>query len=155
MATNGPSPYARSMGWRDMTAEEVATLPEARLGGALLWMVAAAALLCIVAIAGALFAFHQLREIGGRYMIAVGLVAAWSLAFIVLTLLRARVTPVVAGAGFVVWIAYRFFVALLGQTGWPLAIDLLGEAILAAGFCGYMAGGVRPNAYYRRRLPAS
>ena len=31
MATNGPSPYARSMGWRDMTAEEVATLPEARL----------------------------------------------------------------------------------------------------------------------------
>jgi hypothetical protein len=131
------------MGWRDMTAEEVATLPEARLGGALLWMVAAAALLCIVAIAGA------------RYMIAVVFVAAWSFAFIVLTLLRARVTPVVAGAGFVVWIAYRFFVALLGQTGWPLAIDLLGEAILAAGFCGYMAGGVRPNAYYRRRLPTS
>jgi hypothetical protein len=65
------------------------------------------------------------------------------------------VTPVVAGAGLVVWIAYRFFVALLGQTGWPLAIDLLGEAILAAGFCGYMAGGVRPNAYYRRRLPTS
>jgi hypothetical protein len=115
MATNGPAPYARSMGWRDMTAEEAATLPEARLGGALLWMVAAAALLCIVAIAGAFFAFHQLREIGGRYMIAVGLVAAWSFAFIVLTLLRARVTPVVAGAGFVVWIAYRFSVALFGQ----------------------------------------
>jgi len=36
-----------------------------------------------------------------------------------------------------------------------LAIDLLGEAILAAGFCGYMAGGVRPNAYYRRRLHTS
>ncbi len=88
-------------------------------------------------------------------MIAVGFVAAWSFAFIVLTLLRARVTPVVAGAGLVVWIAYRFCVALLGQTGWPLAIDLLGEAILAAGFCGYMAGGVRPNAYYRRRLPTS
>ena len=155
MATNGPSPYARGMGWRDMTAEEVATLPEARLGGALFWMVAAAALLCIVAIAGAIFAFHQLREIGGRYMIAVGFAAAWSLAFIALTLLRARVTPVLAGAGLVVWIAYRFFVALLGQAGWPLAIDLLGEAILAAGFCGYMAGGVRPNAYYRRRLPTS
>ena len=118
-------------------------------------MVAAAALLCIVAIAGAFLAFHQLREIGGRYMIAVGLVAAWSFAFIVLTLLRARVTPVVAGAGFVVWIAYRFSVALFGQAGWPLAIDLLGETILAAGFCGYMAGGVRPNAYYRRRLPTS
>ena len=111
MATNGPSPYARTMGWRDMTAEEVTTLPEARLGGALLWMVVAAALLCIVVIVGAVFAFHQLREIGGRYMIAVGFVAAWSLAFIVLTLLRARVTPVVAGAGLVVWIAYRFSVA--------------------------------------------
>src|SRR3979490_634792 len=131
MATNGPSPYARSMGWRDMTAEEVATLPEARLGGGRRWRCAAAALLCIVPIPGALFAFHQLREIGGRYMIAVGLVAAWSFAFIVLTLLRARVTPVVAGAGFVVWIAYRFFVALFGQTGWPLAIDLLGEAMPA------------------------
>ncbi|HTB41291.1 MAG TPA: hypothetical protein VK777_29645 [Reyranella sp.] len=155
MATNRASPYARSMGWRDMTAEEAARLPEARLGGALLWMVAASALLCIVAIAGVLFAFHQLREIGGRYMIAVGLVTAWSFAFIVLTLLRARVTPVIAGAGFVIWIAYRFSVALFSQTGWPLAIDLLGETILAAGFCSYMAGGVRPNAYYRRRLPTS
>jgi hypothetical protein len=155
MATNGRSPYVRTMGWRDMTAEEAATLPEARLGGALLWMTTAAALLCIVAIVGAVVAFHQLREIGGRYMIAVGFVAAWSLAFIVLTLLRARVTPVVAGAGLVIWIAYRFSVALLAEAGWPLAIDLLGEAVLAAGFCGYMAGGVRPNAYYRRRLPTS
>ena len=155
MATSGPSPYARTMGWRDMTTEEAATLPEARLGGALLWMVVAGALLCILAIVGAIFAFQQLREIGGRYMIAVGFVAAWSLAFIVLTLLRARVTPVVAGAGLVVWIAYRFFAIAVSQTGWPLAIDLLGEAVLAAGFCGYMAGGVRPNAYYRRRLPTS
>ncbi len=127
MATNGPSPYAQTMGWRDMTAEEVATLPEARLGGALLWMVVAGALLCILAIVGAVFAFQQLREIGGRYMIAVGFVAAWSLAFIVLTLLRARVTPVVAGAGLVAWIAYRFFAVAVSQTGWPLAIDLLGE----------------------------
>ena len=96
------------MGWRDMTAEEAATLPEARLGGALLWMVVAAALLCIVAIVGSIFAFHQLRAIGGRYMIAVGLVSVWSVAFIVLTLLRARVTPMVASVGLVAWIAYRF-----------------------------------------------
>jgi hypothetical protein len=140
------------MGWRDMTAEEAATLPEARLGGALLWMVVAAALLCIVAIVGSIFAFHQLRAIGGRYMIAVGLVSVWSVAFIVLTLLRARVTPMVASAGLVAWIAYRFSVSLFGQAGWPMAIDLLGEAVLAAGFCGYLVGGVRPNAYYRRRL---
>jgi hypothetical protein len=155
MATNGPSPYARIMGWRDMTVEEVATLPEARLGGVLLWMVVAALLLCVVAIVGSAFAFHQLREIGGRYMIAVGFVAVWSLAFVVLTLLRVRVTPLIAIAGLIIWIAYRFSVAVVSHAGWPLAIDALGEAVLAAGFCGYMAGGVRPNAYYRRRLPTS
>ena len=143
------------MGWRDMTPEEAATLPEARLGGALLCMVVAALLLCVVAIVGAALAFQQLRDVGGRYTLAVGFVTAWSVAFVVLTLLRARVTPVVASAGLVVWIAYRFSVALLSQAGWPLAIDLLGEAMLVAGFCGYMAGGVRPNAYYRRRLPTS
>lgn len=137
-----------------MTGREAVTLSEARLGGALLWMVAAALLLCIVAIAGAVFAFHQLRELGGRYTIAVGFITAWSLAFVVMTLLRLRATPLAASAGLLAWIAYRFAVALLSQAGWPLAIDLFGEAVLAAGFCGYMASGVRPNAYYRRRLPA-
>lgn len=137
-----------------MTGREAVTLPEARLGGALLWMVAAALLLCIVAIAGAVFAFHQLRELGGRYTIAVGFITAWSLAFVVMTLMRLRATPLAASAGLLAWIAYRFAVALLSQAGWPLAIDLFGEAVLAAGFCGYMASGVRPNAYYRRRLPA-
>ncbi len=38
---------------------------------------------------------------------------------------------------------------------WPLLVDLAAEAALAAGFCGYMAGAVRPNAYYRRRLPTA
>jgi hypothetical protein len=37
--------------------------------------------------------------------------------------------------------------------GWPLIVDLLAEAVLAAGFCGYMLRGEQPNAYYRRRLP--
>ena len=137
-----------------MTEHELATLPEARLGGALLWMVATAAVLCIVAIAGALFAFRQLDAIGIRYMTAVGFVAVWSIAFVIMTLLRAPATPVVASVGFLAWIAYRFAASLLSGAGWPLAVDLLGEAVLAAGFCGYMAGGVRPNAYYRRRLPA-
>jgi hypothetical protein len=131
----------------------VATLPEARLGGALRWMVVAALLLCIVAIAGSAFAADRLRELGGRYTIAVGFMTVWSVLFIVMTLLHLRATPVVASAGLVAWIAYRFSVAVLGQAGWPLVVDLLGEAVLAAGFCGYMAGGVRPNAYYRRRLP--
>jgi hypothetical protein len=35
--------------------------------------------------------------------------------------------------------------------GWPLVVDLFGEAVLVAGFCGYMLTGSRPNAYYRRR----
>jgi hypothetical protein len=137
-----------------MTEQEQATSPEARLGGALLWMVAAAAVLCAVAVVGALLAFQQLREVGGRYMIAVGFVAVWSAVFMVMTLLRLRSTPLVASVGLLAWIAYRFDVAMLSRAGWPLAIDLLGEALLAAGFCGYMAEGVRPNAYYRHRLPA-
>ena len=34
-------------------------------------------------------------------------------------------------------------------------VAVLAETALAAGFCGYMAAGVRPNAYYRRRLPTA
>jgi len=36
---------------------------------------------------------------------------------------------------------------------WPNAIAIAAEITTVAGFCGYMAAGVRPNAYYRRRLP--
>lgn len=143
------------MAWRDMTEQERATRPEARLGGALFWMVLAAAVLCVVAVAGSLLAFDQLRQIGIKYMIAVGFAGAWSAVFVVMTLLRLQATPLVASAGFLAWIAWRFAVALWSQAGWPLAVDLLAEAVLAAGFCGYMADGVRPNAYYRRRLPAA
>jgi hypothetical protein len=141
------------MVWREMTEQELATRPEARLGGALLWMVAAAAALFVVAVVGLLFGLPQFTGLG-RYMIAVGFIALWSAVFVVMTLLRARVTPFVTSAGLIGWIVYRFVAALLGHTPWPFAIDSLGEALLAAGFCGYMAGGVRPNAYYRRRLPA-
>ena len=144
------------MAWRNLTAEEDAARPEAQLGGALLWMTIAALALCIVALAGTCFAFDRLREIGGSYIIAVALIVAWSIAFVVMTLLRAHATPLVASAGLVAWIAYRFAVSIvLGQAGWPLAIDLLGEAVLAIGFCGYMAGAIRPNVYYRRRLPTT
>jgi hypothetical protein len=141
------------MRWRHMTEQEAATLPEARLGGALLGAVVAAALLFLVAAAGSLIAFDQLRAIGLRYMIAVGFVALWSAVFVVMTLLRLRATPTVAIIGLAVWIAWRLAVFLLSHTGWPLAVDLLGEIVLVAGFCGYMSAGVRPNAYYRHRLP--
>ena len=142
------------MAWRDMTQQEQATRPEARLGGALLWVGLASAAVCVLAIGGALLAFDQLQLIGVRYMIAVGLAAIWSAVFVGMTLLRLPATPLVASAGFLAWIGWRFAVAMWSQAGWPLAVDIFVEAVLAAGFCGYMADGVRPNAYYRRRLPA-
>jgi hypothetical protein len=125
---------------------------EPRLGGALLGMVVAAAALAAVGLGGLALAFDQLRAIGDRYTIAVIFITAWSLAFLVMTAMRARATPVLASGGLLLWIAYRLCVAAM-TGGWPLVVDLLGEAILAAGFCGYMATGLRPNAYYRRRLP--
>ena len=143
------------MAWRDMTEQEQATRPEARLGGALLWVVLTAGVVSLLAIGGALLAFDQLQLIGVRYMIAVGFAGVWSAVFVVMSLLRLPATPVVASAGFVAWIAWRFAVALWSQAGWQLEVDLWAEAVLAAGFCGYMADGVRPNAYYRRRLPAA
>jgi hypothetical protein len=142
------------MRWRDMTEQEAATLPEARLGGALLGAVAAAALLFLVAVAGSLIAFDQLRSVGLRYMIAVGFITLWSATFVVMTVLRLRAAPTIANLGLTVWIGWRLAAFLLSHAGWPLAVDLLGEIVLVAGFCGYMTAGVRPNAYYRHRLPA-
>ena len=143
------------MAWRDMTEQEAATRPEVRLAGALLWVVLAAAVVSLVAVGGALLAFDHLRLIGVRYMIAISFAGVWSAVFVVMTLLRLPATPLVASTVFLAWIAYRFAVALWSEAGWPLAVDLWAEAVLAAGFCGYMADGVRPNAYYRRRLPAA
>ena len=121
-----------------------------RLNGALLWIVVAAALLAIAGLGGLALAFDQLRAIGGRYMVAVLFVTMWSLLFLAMTWIRAPATPVVVSVGFFLWVAYRFVVAVMAG-GWPLVVDLLGEAVLAAGFCGYMLTGSRPNAYYRRR----
>jgi hypothetical protein len=123
-----------------------------RLSGALLAMVVAAALVAVTGIAGSLLAFDQLRAIGGRYMLAVAFVTAWSILFLLMTALRARATPVVASAGLALWVAYRAAVAALSG-GWPLVVDLLVEAVLAAGFCGYLLGGEQPGTYYRGRLP--
>ena len=84
------------MAWRDMTEQEQATRPEARLGGALLWVVLAAGVVCLLAIGGALLAFDQLRLIGVRYMIAVGFAGVWSTVFVVMTVLRLPATPAAA-----------------------------------------------------------
>ncbi len=125
-----------------------------RLNGALLWVVVAAALLALVGLGGLVFAFDQLRGLGGRYMLAVLFVTLWSLVFLGMTLARVPAAPVVFSIGLARWVAYRLWAAIAAGT-WPLVVDLLGEAVLAAGFCGYMLTGSRPNAYYRRRLPRS
>ena len=124
------------------------------LNGALLWVVVAAALVAIVGLAGMALAFDQLRALGTRYTIAVMFVTAWSLLFLAMTVRRVPGTPIIASVGLLLWVAYRLCVAVMSG-GWPLVVDLLGEGILVAGFCGYMATGSRPNAYYRRRLPTA
>lgn len=126
---------------------------DAKLTGALLWMVIAAALLAAVGLLGLAFAADRLSDLGSRYTVAVLFITAWSALFVVLTLMRVRATPWVVSGGFLLWIGYRLAFAAL-TAGWPLVVDLLGEAVLAAGFCGYMASGAIPAAYYRHRLPA-
>ena len=142
------------MQWRDMTAEELATRPEARLGGTLLCMVIVAALLVVEMLVGLVVAFEQFGAVAGRFQIALLFVTAWSAAFVVMTLLRVRATPTLSSFGIVAWVVYRLGVSIAGGYGWPLTIDLLAQLAMALAFCGYMAGGVRPNAYYGRRLPA-
>jgi Co/Zn/Cd efflux system component len=144
------------MKWRDLSEQEAAALSEAQLRGSLLFAVVAATLLVVLALLGWTFAFDRFREIGSRYMIAVTFAGLLSATFVVMTLLRLRATPFVVSAGLVAWILYRTGVALSDGpvAHWPLLVDMLGEAVLAAGFCGYMASAVRPNAYYRRRFPA-
>jgi hypothetical protein len=136
-----------------MTESELATVAEAHLGGALLWMVSAAGAVAATVLLGAVFDSRQLALLGARYSVAVAFIGLWSALFVVMTVLHLRATPQIASAGLLAWIAWRFAAALLDHAGWPLAVDLLGEVLLAAGFCGYMAEGLRPNAYYRRRLP--
>jgi len=143
------------MQWRDMTAAELATRPEAKLGGALLAIDIIAVLLCAVVLAGLVVAQNEFRAVGIRHGIAVAFITLWSGAFVIMTWQRARSTPAWASIGLIAWIAYRLVVSVLGGYGWPLAVDLVAELAMAAAFCGYMATGVRPNAYYRRRLPIS
>ncbi len=136
-----------------MTVLELATRPEVKLGGTLLAIDIIAVLLCAAVLAGLIVAPRELHAVGGRFMIAVGFIALWSGAFVIMTWQRVRSTPTWSSIGIVVWVLYRFAVAIAGGYGWPLAVDSLGELVMAAAFCGYMAAGVRPNAYYRRRLP--
>jgi len=143
------------MQWRDMTAAEIATRPEAKLGGALLAIDTVAVVLCGVVLTGIIALPNDYRALGVGYGIAVAFITLWSGAFVIMTWLRVPSTPLAASAGLLLWILYRLAVSLAGGYGWPLAVDLLAELAMATAFCGYMATGLRPNAYYRRRLPAA
>jgi hypothetical protein len=142
------------MQWRDMTVAEIATRPEAKLGGALLAIDVIAVVLCGVVLTGIIALPNEYRALGIRYGLAVAFITLWSGAFVIMTWLRMPSTPVAASTGLFLWILYRSAVSVAGSYGGPLAVDLLAELAMAAGFCGYMVAGVRPNAYYRRRLPA-
>ena len=179
------------MYWRDMTETECATLPEARLAGALRWMAIACAIVAIVPTAGVGFAFVVLStggihanpfnalswldgpaRLGKVYMFPVVFFVAWAWVFLIMTVLRLGATPIVASAGLIAWVLLRALVSWIGQAPaiaaaeqtsildalvltWPYATAIVAEISMVAGFCGYMATGMRPNAYYRRRLPVS
>ena len=97
---------------------------------------------------------------------------AWAWVFLIMTVLRLGATPIVASAGLIAWVLLRALVSWIGQAPaiaaaeqtsildalvltWPYATAIVAEISMVAGFCGYMATGMRPNAYYRRRLPVS
>lgn len=179
------------MYWRDMTETEYATLPEARLAGALRWMLIVCAIVAIVPTAGVGLAFFLISAGGGHanpynlfswidgparmgqvYMFPVVYFVAWAWLFMIMTLLRLSFTPIVMSVGLVAWVLLRAAVNWIGPSPriaaaehtslldalvltWPYATAILAELVSVVGFCGYMATGVRPNAYYRRRLPVA
>src|SRR5438477_11783195 len=129
------------MGWRTMTPEEMATRPESRLGGALLWMVIGCAIVVVVPTIGVVVAFAVIASggvhtnpgnvfswldgpyrIGKVYMVPVGIFMAWSLLFVVMTLARLGATPMVASAGIVLWVISRLVLGYVGQAA-PVAAE--------------------------------
>jgi hypothetical protein len=81
------------MQWRDMTATELATRPEAKLGGALLVIDIVAVLLCALVLVGVIVALNEFRAIGIRYGIAVAFITLWAGAFVIVTWFRLPPRP--------------------------------------------------------------
>lgn len=172
------------MQWRALTDDEISRIPETRLDGALLWIVAAAAAIVGIPVIGfalmyaavAVGSIHSgpieyligmyggIADRGPRAMVVMGWLVAWAAVFLVMTVLRLPATPLVANGGLVGWVMLRL---VLGYGGlviadgrpdaltyhWPLLLEIIADIAMTAAFCGYMANGRRPNAYYRRRLP--
>lgn len=173
--------------WRSLTPEQAKQWPKARLGGALAAMCAATGLMTLalaVLLVIAAFNLHMLDAfripedlstptdkatvLGLIGMLEVALLLAAGAPFFVMTLLRARATPVVSVAALIL----LFFVVagldvgrqmvlmwsigpvwgIALQTLWTQFAGWLGSAAMIAATSGYLLGGVRPNAYFRRRV---
>jgi hypothetical protein len=168
--------------WRDLTPPEIVTLPEARLGGALMAMfVFAIATVAAVILVAIIFTFIATTRgdsvLGGQrgffglaFIAPSAFIVVLATVFAVMTMARARATPMVLSVGMVVWLVLRLLFAIGGQvalasrlppsgsgavllsTLWPILVSLAADGIAVAALCGYMADGTRPNAYYRRRI---
>ncbi len=150
--------------WQDLTPEQIASVREARLGGALGAILAGAAGLAVVggavSVLGA--AVNATLII---FQIQLWIIVAWAVVFIGMTLARAESTPRVSAGLLFACVLLRSLMTVLGyaRTGLEgatlanlLAVHvayLLFELALAAAFWGYMTKGIRPNLYYRQRIP--
>lgn len=108
--------------------------------------------------------------VGLIYIVPTVTFIIWSTVFFAMTLARAPATPTVAVWTYAVQFAIGIIAPVVGQAFiyashgggaaalvmtiasslpmWALAL------LVALGFGGYLLGGVRPNAYYRRRIAA-
>lgn len=168
-------------GWRTLTAEQLASEPEAQLGGALAVIFYAAALIALMAVLQLVIA---LTPLGADARVPPGVDGAmatylrlrpllwwlpsalWASAFVVATLVRAYWGPTLTS----VLYAMSLFIGSLAGLMLRWASDpapqwfmnlLIGmdellspllQLVIAVAFWAYMHEGRRPNLYFRRRL---
>lgn len=165
--------------WRDLNPMEIASLPEARLGGALMAMQVLAVLSVVTVFVVAVASIGVSVGRGSGMLPGGPRNLTWMLAiapsafavvlaavFAIMTLARARATPIVLSAGMIIWLVLRLlfgvynqftFAAQVGASTflallWPIFVSVTTDGIAVAALCAYMADGTRPNAYYRRRM---
>jgi hypothetical protein len=120
------------MAWRAMTAEEMASRPEARLEGSLLLVVVCAAALAVTFVILMLLAMLLIPSgalgrslsglfgsgpagLGALYSIPPLYLLVWGLAFSLMTISRAQFTPSFAAGGLVGWVVVRLVIGIAGQ----------------------------------------
>lgn len=107
-------------------------------------------------------------RMGAIYAIPALTFSIFATVFFVMTLARARATPAVAVTMFVIQYLFGVATPVIGQVVYftsvggdlkflPMLIVSMAPAWLLGlfvtfGLCGYLLGGVRPNAYYRNRV---